>query len=63
MQMGNLTEKELTALEDQLGSEQTLVANYRALAEMCSDGQIRQSFLSYADQHQQHFNTLMNFLK
>ena len=61
--MANLTSKELTALEDQLGSEQTLIANYKAMADMCSDGQIKQSLLGYASQHQQHFDTLMNFLK
>jgi rubrerythrin len=61
--MANLTSKELTALEDQLSSEQTLISNYRALANMSSDGQIKQNMTNYANQHQQHFNTLMNFLK
>ena len=61
--MANLTAKELTALEDQLSSEQTLVSNYKAMAAMCGDGQIKQNLENYANQHQQHFNTLLSFLK
>ena len=61
--MANLTAKELTALEDQLSSEQTLISNYKVMASMCADGQIKQDLTNYANQHQQHFNTLMNFLK
>ena len=61
--MANLTAKELTALEDQLNSEQTLIRNYKVMASMCSDGQIKQNLTNYANAHQQHFNTLMDFLK
>lgn len=61
--MANLTSKELTALEDQLSAEQTLVKKYQAMAGMCADTQIQQCLNSCAQKHQQHFTTLMTFLQ
>ena len=53
--MANLTSKELDALEDQLNFEHTCVCKYQAA--------LRNSFNQYAGQHQQIFNTLLNFLR
>ena len=61
--MSNLTSKELTALEDQLGSEQNLVKKYQAMACLCNDGKIRQDLESMATKHQQHVNALIRFLQ
>lgn len=61
--MANLTSKELSAIEDQVGQEQTLVKKYQAMATMCSDQQITQSLNDYAGKHQQHFNSLITFLQ
>ena len=61
--MANLTAKELTALEDQIGYEQTLVKKYQAMACLCSDTQIQQELNGFAQKHQQHFNTLVSFLQ
>jgi len=61
--MANLTTKELTALEDQLGSEQTLVKKYQAMASLCNDTKIQQDLESMAAKHQQHVNTLLSFLQ
>jgi len=61
--MANLTTKELSALEDQIGVEQTLVKKYQAMACLCSDPQIQQELNGYAQKHQEHFNTLMTFLQ
>ena len=61
--MANLTAKELTALEDQLNAEMTLVKKYKTMAAMCSDAQIQQCLNDIAQKHQQHFNTLMTFLQ
>ena len=61
--MVNLTSKELTALEDQLSHEQTLVKKYQAMACLCSDTAIANEFNGYAQKHQQHFDTLAAFLK
>lgn len=61
--MANLTAKELTALEDQMSHEQTLIKKYQAMACLCSDAQIGQELSSIAGKHQQHFNTLAAFLQ
>ena len=61
--MANLTSKELTAIEDQLGHEQTLVKKYQAMACLCNDGQIQQELNNFAQMHQQHYNTLISFLQ
>ena len=58
----NLTTKELTALEDQIGQEQTLVKKYQAMAQMSTDPTIKKSLTKFARQHQQHCNTLMTYL-
>jgi len=61
--MANLTAKELTALEDQIGMEQTMVKKAQAMAGMCTNPQIQQSLHSFAQKHQQHADTLMTFLQ
>jgi len=61
--MANLTAKELTALEDQLSHEQTLVKKYEAMACLCADTKLQQDFSNIANKHRQHFNTLTGFLQ
>ena len=61
--MTNLTSKELTALEDQIGMEQTLVKKYQAMSGMCTDTHIKQCLADFAQKHQNHYNTLMTFLQ
>ena len=61
--MANLTAKELTALEDQIGYEQTLVKKYEAMACLCNDMKIQQDLNDYANKHRAHYNTLMGFLQ
>ena len=61
--MANLTAKELTALEDQIGHEQTLVKKYQAMACLCNDTRLQQDLGAIAQKHQQHFDTLMTFLQ
>jgi len=61
--MANLTCKELTALEDTLGSEQNLVKKYQALASLCTDQKIQKDLESMAQMHQQHVNSLAKFLQ
>lgn len=60
--MANLTTKELTALDDQMGQEQTLIKKYQSMAAMCSDPEIKREFNDIAKKHQQHYDTLMTFL-
>ena len=61
--MANLTSKELTALEDQIGYEQTLVKKYEAMACLCNDTKIQQDLTGYANKHRQHYNSLVTFLQ
>lgn len=61
--MANLTSKELSALEDQIGHEETLVKKYETLAAMTNDAKFKQDFTNFANKHRQHFNTLVTFLQ
>ena len=61
--MTELSSKELTALEDQIGMEKTLIKKYQAIASMVTDTEIRQCMESISQKHQQHCNTLMTFLQ
>ena len=61
--MANLTAKELTALQEQLDSEETLVKKYEAMACLCSDEKISQDLISFANKHRAHYNTLVSFLQ
>jgi len=61
--MANLTSKELSALGDQIGQEETLVKKYEALSELCNDAKIRQDFMNFAEKHRQHFNRLVMYLQ
>ena len=61
--MAALSGKELTALEDQIGQEETLVKKYEAMACLCNDAKIRQDFTNYANKHRAHYNTLLGFLQ
>ena len=61
--MANLTSKELTALEDQINYEMVLVTKYRAMAQLCNDSKTKTDLENIASKHQQHANTLMQFLQ
>ena len=60
--MASISSKELSAIEDQLNYEQLLIKKYKTTASQCSDKTLSAKFLSIADKHQQHFNTLLNYL-
>ena len=61
--MANLSSKELSALEDQIGQEQLLSAKYQAMSNICTNQQIKQCLTDYANKHQQHFSQLVTFLQ
>ena len=60
--MANLTSKELSSLEDQLGAELLLVKQYKSYASLTSDPQIKTQYEQIAGKHQNHFDRLMGFL-
>ena len=57
-----LTEKELTAIEDQLNGEKLLVTKITAYSQMCSDPQLKQTCDTIASKHQAHYDKLLSFL-
>lgn len=60
--MPNLTEKELTALEEQLNAEQVLSLKYKMYASQVSDPQIKSKCDQMSAQHQNHYNLLLGSL-
>ncbi|MDR2753660.1 MAG: spore coat protein [Oscillospiraceae bacterium] len=60
--MTNLTQKELSALEDMLNQEQLLVKKFQNYAAQAQDPQIRTTAEQVAGRHKQHYSTLMGYL-
>ena len=60
--MGNLTEKELSALGDLLGAEELLVKKFEMLAASTQDQALRSKLQGIAKKHQQHFDMLYSQL-
>ena len=61
--MADLTEKELSALQDQLNLEQSLIRKYKGYAALAQDPQIKALCDQLACRHKQHFDTLMGHLQ
>lgn len=61
--MANLTTKELSALEDQLGFEKMLYCKYQDAAQTATEAELKNSYTQYANQHKQNYETLLGFLK
>lgn len=60
--MAQITEKELTAIQDELSSESTMISKMKAYSQMCSDQELKQKCDCIAHKHQAHFDRLMSFL-
>lgn len=60
--MAGITSKELSAIEDQLSSEQLLIKKYEMYAQASADPQIKTKCEQIAAKHQNHFERLMNQL-
>jgi len=61
--MQNMSEKELTAVQEQLEQEQNLVKKYKLYAQQTTDSQLKTKCEHIATQHQRHFDTLAGNLK
>ena len=59
----NLSAKELTALEDQLGIEQNLTNKYNFYAQNCQDANLKKKIEDVAKKHQEHFDALTPYLE
>ncbi|MDO5402632.1 MAG: hypothetical protein Q4F11_04255 [Eubacteriales bacterium] len=56
--MTQLSEKELSALNDSLNEEDLLVKKFKMLASHSQDEEIKNKFEEISMKHQQHFNML-----
>ena len=61
--MAQLSEKELSALNDLLADEQLLTNKFSMLAKQTNYSEIQQKFEQISQQHQGHFNALYEYLK
>ncbi|MBQ1192925.1 MAG: hypothetical protein IIX45_02260 [Lachnospiraceae bacterium] len=61
--MEQLSEKELSAIQDLLSDEEVLVKKFKMLASQSQDEEIKQKYERISAQHQGHFNALYAHLK
>lgn len=61
--MVQLSEKELSALNDLLADEELLTKKFKALAMQADDMEIKQKYERISEQHQGHFNALYEQLR
>ena len=60
--MGQLSEKELSLLNDLLADEELLTKKFKMLAQQAEDTEIKQKYERISEQHQGHFNALYSHL-
>lgn len=60
--MPNLTDKELSSIEDQLYKEQCVIKKYKSYAQDISDPRLKMKCEQYAAKHQEHYTKLLNKL-
>ena len=60
--MSQLSEKELSSLNELLFEEQLLVKKFRMLAGHAEDPDIKKQMKKLSDRHQSHFNRLYQYL-
>lgn len=61
--MVQLSEKELSALNDLLTDEELLTKKFKMLAAQTDDMEIKQKFEKISEQHQGHFNALYEYVR
>ena len=58
-----LSEKELSVIQDLLNEEELLVKKFQMLAEHSKNENVKQQMLGIAEKHQGHFNTIYSYVK
>ena len=61
--MGQISEKELSLLNDLLADEELLTKKFKMLAQQAEDKEIQQKYERISEQHQGHFNALYEQLR
>jgi len=60
--MGQISEKELSLLNDLLADEELLTKKFKMLAQQAQDQEIKEKYERISEQHQGHFNALYSYL-
>ena len=60
--MAQLSEKELSSIQELLADEDLLVKKFKMLVEHSQDEKVRSKMLEISDKHQRHFNDLYSKL-
>lgn len=58
----NFSEKEINALEEELGAEQLLIKKFKFMAQSTTDPQIKTKCEQIAAKHQNHYDRLLSKL-
>lgn len=61
--MVQLSEKELSTLQELLSDEELLVKKFQMLAEHSEDAEVKEKYQRISKQHQGHFNALYAYLQ
>ena len=60
--MNQISEKELSALNDLLSGEELLIKKFQVLADNCGDAEMRAKFTEISNEHKEHFRSLYSQL-
>ena len=61
--MAQLTSKELSAINELLAGEAHLVKKFQVLAESTTNPELKAQFTDISNKHQQHFNSVYEYLQ
>ncbi len=61
--MNQLSEKELSALNELLSEEELLIKKFKMLSEQTQDAQVKAKFTEISNKHQEHFQSLYSQLR
>ena len=61
--MNQLSEKELSAINDMLSGEELLVKKFQMLSEHSQDREVKSKFMEISNKHQEHFNSMYEQLR
>ena len=56
--MNQISEKELSALNDLLSGEELLIKKFQVLADNCTDSEVKAKFTEISNEHKEHFRSL-----
>ncbi len=60
--MNQISEKELSALNDLLSGEELLIKKFQVLADNCNDAEVKAKFTEISNEHKEHFRSLYSQL-